>query len=246
MKAAFNDADQVRRARGRAAEYLKDPGVKLEIDKLAVENAFLLEHVFRLLMAQAGCHAITIAGCMAPVMPIAQTSACLALSTLNDAGYLAFCESDFVVIPAGLLLSHIAGRPHFLNDPTYPHGNVITLAHCTAPRKMDGKSLDPVRIVTHFESDYGAAPKVEFRPGQKVTSIIPDFAQARWIGLLGEIVGVPFLPICRAQMDISYKVSDRKLIENMPGFHWETIYGDYLREVGYALKKTPIKWEPLG
>jgi hypothetical protein len=246
MKAAFADAEQVRRAQSRAAEYLGEPGVKLEIDKKAVENAFLLEHVFRLLMAQAGAQAMTISGCMATVMPIAQTSACLALSTLNDDGYLAFCESDFVVIPAGMLLARISGRPHFLNDPTFPHGGVITLAHCTAPRKMDGKSLDPVRIVTHFESDYGAAPKVEFRKGQKVTSIIPDFAHARWVGLLGEVASAPFLPVCRAQMDISYKVSDRTLIENMPGFHWETIYGDYLREVGYALKKTPIKWVPLG
>ena len=54
-------------------------------------------------------------------MPIAQTSACLTLSVLNDAGYMAFCESDFVVIPAGILLAQISGRPQFLNDPTYPH-----------------------------------------------------------------------------------------------------------------------------
>jgi hypothetical protein len=32
----------------------------------------------------------------------------------------------------------------------------------------------------------------------------------------------------------------------MPGFHWMTIYGDYLRETGYALKKVPIAWECLG
>ena len=51
------------------------------------------------------------------------------------------------------------------------------------------------------------------------------------------------LPVCRAQMDITYKIRDRTLIENMPGFHWETIYGDYLREVGYALKKLKIEWE---
>ena len=53
--------------------------------------------------------------------------------------------------------------------------------------------------MTHFESDYGAAPKVEFRKGQTVTSIIPDFAHARWVGLAGEIVDAPFLPICRAR-----------------------------------------------
>ena len=53
---------------------------------------------------------------------------------------MAFCESDFVVIPSGILLRNISGRPHFLNDPTYPHDGVITLAHCTGPRKMDGKT----------------------------------------------------------------------------------------------------------
>jgi hypothetical protein len=245
MKEAFADADTVRAARQRADEYLDDSGIKLEVERAAVDNAFVLDHVFRALMVKAGAGAITIAGCMSKVMPIAQTSACLTLSVLNDAGYLAFCESDFVVIPAGILLSAISGRPHFLNDPTYPHGGVITLAHCTAPRRMDGKTLDPARLVTHFESDYGVAPKVEFRRGQRVSSILPDFAHARWVGLLGEIVDAPFLPICRAQMDVAHQVGDDTLAGTMPGFHWETIYGDYLREVAYALKKTSIKFERL-
>lgn len=32
----------------------------------------------------------------------------------------------------------------------------------------------------------------------------------------------------------------------MPGFHGMTVYGDWLRETGYALKKIPIAWECLG
>jgi hypothetical protein len=32
----------------------------------------------------------------------------------------------------------------------------------------------------------------------------------------------------------------------MPGFHWMTCYGDYTREVGYALKKVNIEWDFLG
>ena len=142
-------------------------------------------------MKKAGCRAMTINGCMGTIMPLAETSACLTLSTLNDDGYLAFCESDFVVIPSGILLANIAGRPVFLNDPTYPHDGIITLAHCTAPRKMDGKTSEPARILTHFESDYGAAPKVEMRKGQIVTNIAPDFAAKRWLGLRGEIVEAP-------------------------------------------------------
>ena len=246
LAAAMADASAMKLAQQRAADYLKDPLVKLETEKSYVENAFLLDGVFRNLMAKAGTKAITVNHCMGTIMPMSKTTACMALSTLNDDGYLAFCESDFVVIPAGILLSSIAGIPNFLNDPTYPHDGLITLAHCTAPRRMDGKTLEPARLVTHFESDYGASPKVEMRKGQKVTNVIPDFKSARYVGLLGEIVDAPFLPICRSQIEVAYKVPDEKVALNMPGFHWETIYGDWTRETGYALKKIPIGWEMLG
>jgi hypothetical protein len=246
IKQARGDAQAVQTARQRAARYLQDPAVKLETDKTAVENAFLLERIFRGLMAEAGTRAMTINDCMSTIMPLSETTACLPLSTLNDDGYMAFCESDFVVIPAGMLLRNISGKPHFLNDPTYPHQGVITLAHCTGPRKNDGQTLDPVRLLTHFESDYGVAPKVEMRKGQKVTNVIPDFKAERWTGFVGEIVDAPFLPICRCQIDVAYKFPDARLAENMPGFHWMTCYGDYVREIGYALKRTPIAWENLG
>jgi L-fucose isomerase-like protein len=242
---AMKDDAAVKLAAQRAADYLKDPLIKLETERQYVDNAFLLEQVFRSIMASAGARAMTINNCMSAIMPMSKTTACLTLSLLNDAGCLAFCESDFVVIPSGILLSSIAGRPNFLNDPTYPHAGLITLAHCTAPRRLDGKTLEPARIVTHFESDYGAAPKVEMKKGQVVTNVIPDFASAKYVGFLGEIVESPFLPICRSQIEVAYKFPDEKLALNMPGFHWETIYGDWMREMGYALKKIPIGWQVL-
>jgi len=246
IKAAREDAAVVALARRQAADYLKGQGVKLEVEKVPVENAFLLAQVFKGIMAKADCRAITVNACMGTIMPMAQTTACLTLSILNDAGYLAFCESDFVVIPSGILAVNMSGRPQFLNDPTYPHDGMITLAHCTAPRRMDGKNLEPARIVTHFESDYGAAPKVEMHKGQKVTNIIPDFKMERYTGFVGEIVDAPFLPICRSQIDVAYKCPDEKVALNMPGFHWMTWYGDYLRETAYALRKIGIAWENLG
>ncbi len=246
IREARADAAAVRRARTRADAYLRQPDTSLETGRPFVENAHLLDEVFRAMMKRAGCRALTINGCMGTIMPLAETSACLTLSTLNDDGYLAFCESDFVVIPSGVLLANIAGRPVFLNDPTYPHDGIITLAHCTAPRKMDGRKTEPARILTHFESDYGAAPKVEMAKGQVVTNIAPDFASKRWVGLLGEIVEAPFLPICRSQIDIRFKCDDRTLAQRMPGFHWMTAYGDHTRELAYALKRVGIAWDFLG
>ena len=197
-------------------------------------------------MKKADCRAITVNNCMGTIMPLAQTTACLTLSILNDSGYMAFCESDFVVIPSGILSVNMSGRPQFLNDPTYPHHGMITLAHCTAPRRMDGRNMEPARIVTHFESDYGAAPKVEMAKGTKVTCIIPDFKMEKYSLLAGEIVDAPFLPICRSQIDVAYKCPDEKVALNMPGFHWMTWYGDHIRETGYALKKIGIGCENLG
>lgn len=182
---------------------------------------------------------------MGTIMPMSNTTACLTLSLLNDSRYMAFCESDFVVIPSGVLMGNISGNPVFLNDPTYPHDGIITLAHCTAPRKMNGKDLEPVRVMTHFESDYGVAPKVEFKKGQMTTCIAPDFALKRWVGLRAEIVDAPFMPICRSQIDVQFTCDSLKLAERMPGFHWMTGYGDYLRELAYACKKVGVEFENL-
>ena len=177
---------------------------------------------------------------------MSETTACLPLSTLNDDGYLAFCESDFVVIPSGILLGNISGTATFLNDPTYPHDGLITLAHCTAPRRMDGRHLEPARIVTHYESDYGAAPKVDMKIGQTVTNVVPDFEAKRFLGFSGRIVETPFLPICRSQIEVAFDADPRAVARRMPGFHWITSYGNYLREMGYALKKVAIEWDCLG
>ena len=246
IKQAKADEGAMKRARDRTEAYLKDPAVSLETKKEYVEGCFMLDDIFRGLMAKAGAKAITVNACMGTIMQVADAVACLTLSTLNDDGYLAFCESDFVAIPAGILMANITGQPSFLNDPTYPHHGMTTQAHCTAPRRMDGKTLEPVRVVTHFESDFGAAPKVEFHKGQVVTNVLPDFKAQRWVGLKAEIIDAPFLPICRSQIDVAYEVDDDVVAERMPGFHWMTAYGDWRREIGYALKKIPIAWEDLG
>jgi hypothetical protein len=245
IKSAKADRSVTANAKDRAEKYLGDSGIRLETKKQYVENCFVLEDVLTRIMEKAGTRAITINECMGTIMPLSETTACLTLSLLNDAGYLAFCESDFVVVPAGILLANISGKPSFLNDPTYPHDGLITLAHCTAPRRMDGNRLEPARLLTHFESDYGAAPKVEMLLGQTVTNIMPDFKFERNVGLLGKIVDNPFLDICRSQIDVSFACDSRKVAEQMPGFHWITAYGDYLKESAYALNKLGIELEIL-
>jgi hypothetical protein len=242
MQQAYDNAGLVKRCQNDAAKYLKQSGITLQTKREFVERGFVLREVMADLMDEARTDAITINACMGTIMGISKTTACLPLSLLNDEGYLAFCESDFVVIPSGILLHYIANKPVFLNDPTYPHDNIVTLAHCTAPRKMDGRKYEKTKILTHFESDYGAAPKVEMRLGQVTTNLVPDFNCKKWIGFSAVIVGNPFLDICRSQIDVRVSGDAVALMKEMKGFHWMLSYGNYLRECGYALNKLGVEF----
>jgi len=242
LKGIKSDENALKQTHQQAKEYLSQEGITLHTDSKFIDKAFILYRVFRDLMRDIDARAITVGECMSTIIPIAETTACLPLSLINDEGDLAFCESDFVVIPAGILLHHISKRTVFLNDPTYPHDGVVTLAHCTAPRKMDGVNYEDTKIMTHFESDCGAAPKVEFSKGQEVTVIVPDFEEKVWVGFKGKILDAPLLPICRSQVEVEIKGDWKKLLREMRGFHWMMCYGDYLREIGYALKKVGIEY----
>ncbi len=240
LQAAFSNPSLTARSEAAANRYLRQPRTKLETSRHFVDRAFVLTEVLKDIMDEAHADALTVNACMGTIITMSRTTACLSLSLLNDDGYLAFCESDFVVIPSGILLHYISGLPVFLNDPTFPHHGVVTLAHCTAPRKMDGRRAERTRILTHFESDYGAAPKVEMKLGQVTTNLVPDFDCRRWVGFAGTIVGNPFLDICRSQIDVRVQGDAQALLEHMKGFHWMLSYGDFLRECSYALGKLNI------
>ncbi len=261
---AFANKDLVARCVAQSREYLAQPGVTLlprqeqlttqelvdgkgsqkTMDEMLdfTDRAFVLTEVFRELMAEHDTDAITVGHCMGAIIPMAKTTACMCLTLINDEGGLAFCESDFVVIPSGILLHYISGKPAYLCNPTYPHNGMITVAHCSAPRKMDGEHYEDMLIRTHFESDYGAAPKVALKPGQNMTALVCDFASERWLGLEGTVLENPALDICTTQSDLQINGDCKQLAQEMRGFHWMTCYGNYLREVGYVLEKVGVDW----
>ncbi len=185
--------DTVAAAQRWAEAYLALPQTTLTTTKEFVTNAFVLYRLLKDVMQEHDASACTIHNCMSTIMPLAQTTPCLTLSLLNDEGLMAFCESDFVVIPAGVLLRHVAGTPVFLHNSTFPHDGIVTCAHCSSTRRLDGNRYEPATIVTHFESDYGAATKVEMPIGQKVTFLDPQYATGRWLGLHGRREGQPLL-----------------------------------------------------
>jgi len=225
-----------------AERYLKIEGTKLSTKVEFISNAFLLYNIFKSYMQENKVTAFTIRQCMSVIIPISETTACLPLSLLNDEGYLVFCESDFTAIPAGILLYYVSGKPVFLHNPTFPHKGIVTCAHCTCPRRMDGKNYNAAEITTHYESDYGAAPKVEIPTGQRVTLINPDSSQKRWLGFAGEIADNPYLPICRSQQEVKILGDWKRLIHEIRGSHWLMSYGDSVRDMTYASEKAGLEF----
>ena len=245
IQAARANPALVSAAQQCARNYLELPATTLRTGLSFLTNAFLLYHLFKELLAEHGASAFTIKNCMNTIMPMAETTACLTLSLMNDEGLMAFCESDFVIIPAGILLRHVSGLPVFLHNSTFPHQHLVTCAHCTSPRRMNGAQYNPALILTHYESEYGAAPKVEIRPGQEVTFVDPEYSSGRWVGIKGIVRDNPSYEICRSQQDVEIQGNWELLKSEARDSHWVMAYGDHLNELRYAARKLGIHWTDI-
>lgn len=235
---ARRDAARVAKAEQQADALLATPNVTLQTQRKFVVNSFLALDVCQQLMAETGASNFGFGRCMGgEVIQMLDTPPCLVLSLANDMGYTAYCHTDLSHTLPGVLMRWIAGRPTFVCNSHFPHDGLFTVAHCAAPRKMDGRDYEPAAIMTHYESDYGAACRVEYTKGQTVTVVIPNLRCTLWQGFRGTIVESPAFPACRSQIEIAVDGDWRRLLAEMEGFHTQIVYGDYLREIGYALKK---------
>lgn len=245
LEKARGDAGLVERVEHQAAALLAAPNVTLKTQHRFVVNSYLALAVCEQLMAETGASNFGFGRCMGrEVIEMLDTPPCLVLSLANDAGYTAYCHTDLSHTLPGVLMRWIASRPTFVCNSHFPHDGMFTVAHCAAPRKMNGKDYEPASIMTHYESDYGAACRVEYTKGQTVTVVIPNLRCTKWQSFRGTIVESPAFPACRSQMEIAIDGDWRRLVTEMEGFHTQVIYGDYLREIGYALKKLGrIEWQ---
>lgn len=245
IHAALADKDRMDLAEKWTDEYLALPGTTVATERPFIVNSFILYGLFKELMVEHDAPVFTINSCMNIIMPMSKTTACLALSLMNDEGLLAFCESDFVIIPAGVLMYHIARTPVFLHNSTFPHKGIVTCAHCTSPRRLDGARYEPTLLTTHYESEFGASPKVDMPIGQVVTFIDPEYASGRWVGARGTVEDNPSLAICRSQQDVKIDGNWRQLQKEVRDSHWVMVYGDHLREIGYAAPRLGVTWDNI-
>jgi len=239
------DENVMKAVEKQTKELLALPNITLATERKFVVNTFLIWRVCKELMAKTGATNLGFAHCMRQeVIKMLDTPPCMVLSLANDEGYTAYCHTDLSHTLPGVLLRWIANKPTFVCNSHFPHDGTFTVAHCAAPRRMNGRDYEPAKIMTHFESDYGAATKVQYTKGQILTVIIPNLRITKWQGFRGKVIDSPSNPACRSQIDMEIDGDCRMLLTEMQGFHTQVCYGDYLREVGYALKTLgKLEWQ---
>jgi hypothetical protein len=243
---ARNDPQVVKQIEERTASLLAMPNITLATERKFVFNSYMALHVCREFLKESGCSNFGFSQCMGQgQISMLDTPACFVLSLANDEGHTAYCHTDLSHTMPGVLLRWIASRPAFVCNSHCPHDGLYFVAHCQAPRRMNGRDYEPATIMTHYESDYGAACKTHYTKDQVVTAVIPNLRCTKWQAFRGKIVGAPSYPACRSQMEIEIDGDWKRLLREMEGFHTQIVYGDYTREVGYALRKLgrQIEWD---
>ena len=137
IRSALADRKLMDQADQWVKKYLALPNTALRTDRKFVVNAFVLYQLFKDLMREHSAPAFTIKACMGTILPMAQTTACLSLELLNDEGLIAFCESDFVIIPGRLAAASHRGQtglPPQLHFPAQGHRHLRPL-HLPAPAR---------------------------------------------------------------------------------------------------------------
>jgi L-fucose isomerase and related proteins len=82
-----------------------------------------------------------------------RTTACLALSLLNDEGIIAGCEGDIPALWTMMYVNYAFGQSAFMANPASSNRKELTIdfAHCTIPLAM----VHGYRLPSHFESNSG-------------------------------------------------------------------------------------------
>ena len=159
-----------------------------------------------------------------------KNTACLALSMLNDEGYIGTCEGDIPSMLTMFFVKAVSNKTSFQANPSkidIKSGNVL-FAHCTIPLNM----VSDVTFMTHFESGLGIG--IRGKLDEKDISIIkltPKLDHALF--LEGKIVSNQTLSnYCRTQIEVKFSDEDGifNFLREDFGNHVIIVYGNIIPE----------------
>ena len=162
------------------------------------------------------------------------TTACLALSKLNDENIIATCEGDIASMISMKIASLIGDGYTFQANPSRININnrTMVLAHCTIPTKM----LSSYKLTTHFESNIGVAIKGELKEEDitifRLNKNLKDYfvTNAKILHNLNE------KQLCRTQIEVKCEDDISSLLKSPCGNHHIIFYGHYKNIVEAVMK----------
>lgn len=190
-----------------------------------INSAKKVEKAIRAMLSKNGASCFSIR-CFDLIDRIS-TTACLALSRLNDEGFTAGCEGDVSAMATMHVLNEVSNKPSFMGNVVSVGEDGVMLAHCTSPTAI----LESFSFMTHFESGKGVGIKGRFPQGQEFTIARIDLKS----GILRAGTGVSESvnwrnDVCRTQLKL--KMPGASIIVKRPiGNHYVATIGNYVNEL---------------
>ena len=199
---------------------------RAEIDGPSLEDfrtSLKIEKAIKKMLEDRGTRFFAIK-CFDILEPLKGT-ACLALSRLNDEGYVAVCEGDIAAALTMLLLSRASGLPSFMGNVVKVDNRSMFLAHCTSPTRI----LSSFKYMTHFESGLGVGIAGEMKEGETVTVARIDTKRKLLRAGSGKVISEPFRgDVCRTQVRVVLD-DPSPVVKDPIGNHYALTLGDHTK-----------------
>ncbi|KYK32871.1 MAG: hypothetical protein AYK18_15345 [Theionarchaea archaeon DG-70] len=169
------DLSQVVREVSQTVSGIEFEADRIECTKDDVKRAVTLYQALKNIVEREKLHALGIK-CF-DLIELLNTTGCLAVSLLNDAGIPAGCEADMPATVTMYIVQLLTGTPPFMGNLCSVSENEIFLAHCTIATQL----TETVVLKPHFESGAGVSiqgtlPKGSSYPGKAGRCISEDIS----------------------------------------------------------------------
>lgn len=166
-------------------------------------DSLLIYHVIKAICIEQKISAMTIQ-CFS-LINMCSTSACIALSILNDQGLVSGCEGDIPALITMLIAAKSKGKISFMANPSSVDEENMTVdfSHCTVPIKMTSS----VKLNSHYESQLSIGVQGEVEYGDyTLFKLSGQTLQNSYIGKGKIIPGKKIANRCRTQ--VTFKFND--------------------------------------
>lgn len=169
-----------------------------------------------------------------------QTTGCLALSLLNDEGFIAGCEGDMQSVFTQLIVKVLTKRPSFMANPSMinTQTNEVVLAHCTIGVNQTEKYI----IRSHFETENGISIQGILPTGDITLVKCGGECLDEYFLTTGTLTeNTNYLNMCRTQVRVKINTSAEYFLKNPLGNHHILLQGNYEKFIDELLQANGCK-----